>query len=213
MDLEARYERLWAELNEDWLIPAGHEREQIGVRLKRLNDLGFDVDEVELTSVDQEHSRLRVTTRVSEPGADRQLLYQRTGLVAQENQARRLLNDISGYRASLEKATGRPMSDSMAAAKWLADCWDPVVAAIPPDQADKLDPVEVFHEVLEHRWFLSEEANHDVGTTTATKSYLAEVLPQVPDDLTSGTARRAKRSSAPKHRVAKPRTVAKKRKA
>jgi hypothetical protein len=158
--------------------------------LARLNELGFDVDEVELSTADLEHSRLRVSTRVSEPGHHRQLLYQRTGLVAQENQARRLLNDIAGYRAWLEQSAGKPLPDSVAAARWLSDIWDPVVEKIPPELADRLDPVEVFHEVLEHRWFLSEEAQHDVGHEAATDSYVSEVLPGVPDDLTAGTARR-----------------------
>jgi len=127
---------------------------------------------------------------VSEAGHHRQILYQRTGLVAQENQARRLLNDIAGYRASLERITGKPLPDSVAAARWLSDIWDPVVNKIPPELADRLDPVEVFHEVLEHRWFLSEEAHHDVGHDAATDSYLSDVLPAIPDDLTAGTARR-----------------------
>jgi hypothetical protein len=111
-------------------------------------------------------------------------------LVAQENQARRLLNDIAGYRASLEWSTGKPLPDSVAAARWLTDIWDPVVRKIPPELADRLDPVEVFHEVLEHRWFLSEQAHHDVGLHAATDSYVSDVLPAVPDDLTAGTARR-----------------------
>jgi hypothetical protein len=192
-DLEQRYRQLWDELTAAWLVPTGHEHEQVISRLARLNDLGFDVEEVELTTVDADHSRLRVTTRVSEPGRHRQLLYQSTGLVAQENQARRLLNDIAGYRASLELSTGKPMPDSVAAARWLSDIWDPVVEKIPPELADRLDPVEVFHEVLEHRWFLSEEAHHDVGHQAATDSYVSDVLPAVPDDLTAGTARRQNR--------------------
>lgn len=196
--IEMRYRQLWDELTAAWLVPTGQEHEHVIARLARLNDLGFDVEEVELTTVDSEHSRLRVSTRVSEPGHHRQLLYQRTGLVAQENQARRLLNDIAGYRASLERSAGKPLPDSVAAARWLTDIWDPVVEKIPPELADRLDPVEVFHEVLEHRWFLSEEAHHDVGHQAATDSYVSEVLPAVPDDLTAGTARRhPRRQDAP----------------
>jgi len=43
----------------------------------------------------------------------------------------------------------------------------------------------VFHEVLEHRWFLSESAGRDVGTTAAARSYFANVLPTVPEHLVS----------------------------
>lgn len=197
-DLEERYRHLWDELTAAWLVPTGQEHEQVIARLARLNELGFDVEEVELATVDAEHSRLRVTSRVSEPGHLRQLLYQRTGLVAQENQARRLLNDIAGYRAWLERSAGKPLPDSVVAARWLSDIWDPVVEKIPPELADRLDPVEVFHEVLEHRWFLSEQAHHDVGHEAATDSYVSEVLPAVPDDFTVGTAKRHWREQDPR---------------
>ncbi len=190
-DLEKRYKELWEELTAEWLVPKGGEREKVIKRLDRLNRLGFDVEELELTGVDPEHSLLRVKTCISEPGHHRQKLYQRTGLVAQENQARRLLNDIAGYKAWLEGMSGKTIPDSVVVARWLNEVWDPVVvASIPPELADRLDPVEVFHEVLEHRWFLSEEAEHDVGHRAATASYLSEVLPEVPPDLTTGTAQR-----------------------
>jgi hypothetical protein len=59
-----------------------------------------------------------------------------------------------------------------------------VVDAIPTHLHDRLDEVEVFHEILEHRWFLSERAGRDIGTTAARDDYFARVLPKVPDDLT-----------------------------
>ena len=42
----------------------------------------------------------------------------------------------------------------------------------------------MFHEILEHRWFLSEAAGRDIGTTAARTDYFARVLPAVPADLT-----------------------------
>jgi Domain of unknown function (DUF4032) len=59
-----------------------------------------------------------------------------------------------------------------------------VVSAIPAALRDRLDEVEIFHEILEHRWFLSEAAGRDIGTTAARNDYFARVLPTVPDDLT-----------------------------
>jgi len=38
-------------------------------------------------------------------------------------------------------------------------------------------PAEVFHEILEHRWFLSEQAGTDIGTTAAGRSYVEDILP------------------------------------
>lgn len=187
-ELVARYERLWEELTGDWLIAPGEEQQRLRERLDRLNELGFDVEEIELVSTDTEAARLRVTTKVSDAGRNRALLYQRTGLVAQENQARRLINDLTAFKAYLERSGARPVSDVVAAHRWLQEVFDPVVSSIPDELRDKLDPVEVFHEVLEHRWFLSERAGADVGTEAAAASYFVDVLPAVPDSLTSGTA-------------------------
>jgi hypothetical protein len=57
--------------------------------------------------------------------------------------------------------------------------YEPVTAAIPGDQRSKMELAEAFHEVLEHRWFLSEAAGRDVGNEAALASYLDSVLPNV----------------------------------
>jgi uncharacterized protein DUF4032 len=61
-----------------------------------------------------------------------------------------------------------------------------VIAAIPAGLGDRLAPPEVFHEMLEHRWYLSEQAGHDVGTTAAARSYFETALPRVPEPLATG---------------------------
>lgn len=178
-----RYEALWSELTREDMVLPSEQRYRIAERLRRLNELGFDVDEVELIDAG-EGSKLRLRTRVAEPGHHRRLLFTRTGLDAQENQARRLLNDIASYRSYLEQRGKKPVPEAVAANKWLIECYDPVVDAIPADLRDRLDEVEIFHEILEHRWFLSELAGRDIGTTAARNDYFARVLPKVPDDLT-----------------------------
>ncbi|MBA3801277.1 MAG: DUF4032 domain-containing protein, partial [Geodermatophilaceae bacterium] len=99
-DLARRYEALWAELTSEEVLLPEEQRYRIGERVRRLNELGFDVDEIELVEVGEvgEGSRLRLTTRVAEPGHHRRLLFARTGLDVQEKQARRLLADIASYR-------------------------------------------------------------------------------------------------------------------
>lgn len=188
-ELGRRYDALWQELTGEWVIPPGEERQRVAERLRRLNALGFDVMEVELADAHTDRPRMRVKTRVSEPGHYRQYLYQRTGLVAEENQARRLLNDLASYRAHLERKTHGPVSEVVAANRWLSEVYEPLAARVPVELRDKLDPVQVFHEVLEHRWFLSERAGHDVGTEAAAAAYFDQILPGVPDDLTSGRPR------------------------
>lgn len=181
-EIPRRYEALWAALTEDVVIHPEEQRYRIAERLRRLNDLGFDADEVELVSADDGY-RLRIRTRVAEPGHHRHNLRMLTGLDAQENQARRLLNDIASYRGFLEKKEGKKVPTLVAASQWLRDVYDKVMNLMPPELADRLSPAEVFHEVLEHRWFLSELAGRDVGTTAAARSYFEEVLPKVPEQL------------------------------
>lgn len=190
-EIPRRYEALWSELTrEDTVVPS-EQRYRIADRLRRLNELGFDVDEVELIDAGDGANKLRLRTRVAEPGHHRRLLFTRTGLEAQENQARRLLNDIASYRSYLERSSRRPVPEAVAANRWLSEVYDPVVDAIPADLRDRLDEVEIFHEILEHRWFLSERAGRDIGTTAARDDYFQRVLPKVPDDLTITVAQAA----------------------
>jgi hypothetical protein len=70
-----------------------------------------------------------------------------------------------------------------AASRWLTDVYDKVMKLVPPELASRLSPAEMFHEVLEHRWFLSEKAGRDVGTTAAARSYFDNVLPTVSENL------------------------------
>jgi hypothetical protein len=179
-----RYASLWDEVTHEEVFRADEQRYRVAERLQRLNDLGFDVGEVELIT-SEEGARLRVETRVSSPGQHRRELFRLTGLEVQENQARRLLNDLRAFRAYLEQKAGAPVSEAAAGAAWLAEVYQPVIDAIPPELAGRLAPAEVFHEVLEHRWFLSEQAGRDVGTTRAARSYVSTVLPATPAELTT----------------------------
>jgi hypothetical protein len=181
-ELQRRYEKLWDELTREEIIPRDEQRFRIAERLHRLNELGFDAEEVELIAA-PEGSRLRVRTRVAESGHHSRKLFLRTGLDVSENQARRLLNDIASFRAYLEQKERRPVSEIVAANRWLAEVYDPVVAAIPEDLRGRLAPAEIFHEILEHRWYMSERAGRDVGTAAAARSYFERVLPQVPESL------------------------------
>ena len=70
------------------------------------------------------------------------------------------------------------------ASRWLTEVFEPAIAAIPPELRGKLEPAQIFHELLEHRWFLSEEAGRDVGMDDTVKSYAQEVLRPAPDERT-----------------------------
>ena len=179
-ELVARYESLWQELTREEVF-AEDTRYKIDDRLHRLNELGFDVEEMELVAGDDGY-RLRLSPRVVEPGHHRRRLHALTGLNAQENQARRLLNDLARFRAELDREAGRPVPETVAVHRWLSEVFEPAVAAVPAGLWGKRDAAELFHEALEHRWFLSQEAGEDVGMLPAVEAYVADVLSHAPDE-------------------------------
>ncbi len=181
-ELRRRYESLWQELTREEILRPEEQRYRIAERLRRLNELGFDAEEVELISTGQ-GNKLRLKTRVAESGHDSRKLFLRTGIDAGENQARSLLNDMAGFRGYLEQKRGRPVSEVVAANRWLEEVYDPVIAAMPEDLRGRLPPAEIFHEVLEHRWYMSEAAGRDVGTTAAARDYFEQVLPAAPEPM------------------------------
>jgi hypothetical protein len=177
-ELISRYEALWDELvRED--VFRHDEGYRIEQRLRRLNDLGFDVEEMELETV-PEGLRLRLDPQLVEPGHHRRRLLMLTGLEAQENQARRMLNDLARFRAE----AGGQLPESVAAYRWRAEVFEPTVAAVPVELYGKRQIAEIFHEILEHRWYLSEQSGTDVGMQAAVASYVSGVLPHAPDERT-----------------------------
>ena len=176
--LSERYGQLWIELTEDVVIGVD-ERYLIEARVRRLNELGFDVDEVELVATAR-GDRLNMRTSVAEQGFHRRRLLGLTGLQAQENQARSLLNDLNNFRAAHERDSGQPLPEAVAAYRWLNEVFQKVIDAIPDELRSRLEPIEVFHEVIEHKWYLSEKEGHDVGVDRALRSYLSNVLPRSP---------------------------------
>ena len=74
------------------------------------------------------------------------------------------------------------MPETVAVHRWLSEVFEPAVAAIPSELWGKRDAAEVFHEALEHRWFLSQEADEDIGLMPAVDAYVADVLRHAPDE-------------------------------
>jgi Domain of unknown function (DUF4032)/Lipopolysaccharide kinase (Kdo/WaaP) family len=179
-DIVRRYESLWSEVTREETFGAD-ERFRIDEKLQRLNELGFDVEEVELDATPDGY-RLRLDPHVVEPGHHRHRLLRLTGLDAQERQARRMLNDLARYREALERTEKRTLSESVVASRWRDEIFEPTVAAVPAELQGRLPAAEIFHQVLEHRWFLSERAKKDVGLDKAIRSYIASELPQRPPE-------------------------------
>jgi hypothetical protein len=176
-DVERRYQALWHELHAPEQVSAS-DRHRMEARIRRLQSLGFDVEELTI-SESRDGAFVEFQPRVVEPGHHCRRLLQLTGLDVQENQARRLLTDMAAFRA----ATGMGDEDEeVVAHSWLLEAFQPTVLRVPRDLRGKLEPAEIFHEVLEHRWYLSEAAGREVELDVAADSYVNNVLAFKPDE-------------------------------
>jgi hypothetical protein len=182
-DVIFSYERLWADVTAEEVFPAW-DTSRLQRRLDELHELGFEIEEIDLAKVGNEY-RLRVPGGQVEPGYARRRLLRLTGLDAQENQARRLLADIDAFRSYLVHEGREPISDAALAGRWLSEVFEPAVAAIPPELRGKRAPAEIFHELLDHRWYMSERAGKEVTMPEAIADYVATVLPARPDERTA----------------------------
>jgi hypothetical protein len=176
-DVVRRYETLWHEITYEQQISGGREvRHHVEKRIRRLNELGFDVGELQM-SVEDRGQNYRIQPKVVDAGHHTRRLLRLTGLDAEENQARKLLNDLDTYRAESDLD-----DEQQAAHRWLTEVFEPVVRAVPSHLRGKLEPTELFVQVIEHRWRLCEESARDVGLAPAVQSYLADVLTHRPDE-------------------------------
>jgi len=174
-DVVRRYESLWHELTyEQEVAGVLGMRHHVEKRIRRLNELGFDAGELQL-SVDEQSYRVR--PKVVDAGHHTRRLLRLTGLDAEENQARKLLNDLDTYRAESDLD-----DEQQAAHRWLTEVFEPVVRAVPAALRGKLESTELFVQVIEHRWFLSEDVGRDVGLAPAVHSYVADILAHRPDE-------------------------------
>lgn len=175
----AAYRLLWKELTSSESF-ASSERWRIRERVERLNNLGFDIDELAIKT-DDTGTTVRIQPKVVDAGHHQRRLLRMTGLDAEENQARRLLNDLDSYRA----AYGDPdVDEEMIAHEWLVRVFEPVVRAIPRELKGKLEPAEVFHQLLDHRWYLAQNQSREVPLAEAVTSYVRNVLRHRRDEAT-----------------------------
>lgn len=177
LEIEQRYAALWAEITTESTAEIG-DVVPLRERLDRLHELGFVVDEMELVTTD-DGSSVRYVPRVVEHGYHAERLATLTGLIAGENQARRMLDDIYNYGMWLQTQSERSIPFNVMAVRWLDRVFEPVMAAVPPALLNRLEAAEIFHQVLEHRWYMAEQRGHDVPMDEVLQSYL-ELLAGAP---------------------------------
>jgi tRNA A-37 threonylcarbamoyl transferase component Bud32 len=177
--VRARYRVLWEELHStDELTP--DDRHAVASRIRRLNDLGFAIDEILLEPGGGE-GRLRLRVAVTNRQFHSRELRRRTGLVALEGQARILLNDLREYEAWVEFDEGRSIEEIEAGDRWIHEVLEPTLRTILPVVGPARDPLQAYCDLLETKWLLSERAGKDVGLAAALEEYLAAGAP-APED-------------------------------
>ena len=177
VSLRTRYDQLWDEVTGP-LVISRDDRYPLEARVRRLNLLGFDVAELQVsTQSDGEH--ITVTPKVVDAGHHSRRLIRLTGLDVEENQARRLLNDLDSFR--IKVGLGKE-DEEIAAHRWVTERFERVMSEVPQAMRGKLEPAQIFHEVLEHRWFMSERAGASVPFEEAIADYVTTILAQKPDE-------------------------------
>ncbi len=166
-----KYRDLWSELTAAEVI-GDSERWKISRRVERLNELGFDIEEMTIKA-DGTGSTIKIQPKVVDAGHHGRRLIRLTGLDVEENQARRLLNDLDEYRLGHSNSSG---DEEVLAHEWLSHAFEPVITAIPKHLTGRLEPAELYHQVLEHRWYLAQNEKREVSTEEAVNSYINTVL-------------------------------------
>jgi hypothetical protein len=184
-----RYTALWDELHHEPNVAPG-DRHAIRARVRRLNDLGFAVEEISVEP-SSGGAEMRVRVAVSTRRFHARELERRTGLATLEGQARLLLNDLREYQAWLELDEGGAMTDREGAERWLANVLEPSLVRLVPAIGRNRDPIQAYCDVLETKWIMSERVGRDVGLDAAITAYLdlgAPAPEQSPDSHDTGSS-------------------------
>jgi len=168
-EIRRRYGRLWGEITREEVL-SPQERYRIQERIRALNALGFSVEEVELTSA-AAGDRLHLRVFVADRNFHRDLLLRLTGVEAEEAQARQMMGEIQELKATLSQQENRSMPLSLAAQRWLADTYLPITAQLRQLGSGETPLPELYCQLLEHKWYLSEAAGRDVGHLAALEDF------------------------------------------
>ena len=167
-----RYRRIWAALKEPQLLDP-KDRHAVERAMRQLHDLGFAVEEVAVT-LDGDTQMLSFQPKLVAAGYHTQRLRELMGLETEELQAKRLLASFDRYRARENKPT---ISTQEMARQWLTEVFETVISRVPADLRGRVERAQMFHEILENRWYLSEKVGYDVGLDEAADNYCTEILP------------------------------------
>jgi hypothetical protein len=171
-DIEGRYDGLWDELTASLTITRD-DAFRIRERIARINELGFSVDDIEITPADG-GSHVRLITNVGGRTFNSDNLRQRTGIDASENQAQLILSDLNYFLAKHGNisATGK----SVGTFKWLSSQFEPMVARIAEEWHGE-DPIQGYCDYLNHRMAMASARQADVDSFEAFESWVETGFP------------------------------------
>ena len=168
-----RYRKIWKSLSEPQVLPAG-DRHAVERAMRSLQDIGFAVEEVDI-QLAGDKSTVTFIPKLVAPNYHSQRLIELMGLETEELQAKRILASFDRFRSrEIEKTPKR----EEAAKRWLDEVFYKVINAVPAAMLGRVENAQLFHEVLEHRWYLGEKAGRDLGLEFATNDYISKVLPE-----------------------------------
>lgn len=179
--VRSTYLAVWDELTHEPLV-APDDRHAVRARIRRLNDLGFAVDEIALEPSTAGDGAVRLRVAVANRRFHARELERQTGIVALEGQARLLLNDLHEYQAWIEVQDATRLTEREAADRWVRDVLDPSLAELLPAIGPGRDALQAYCDVLEEKWILSEVTGSDVGLERAIEAYLGLGAPAPEDD-------------------------------
>jgi tRNA A-37 threonylcarbamoyl transferase component Bud32 len=170
------YRSLWEEITREEVFPP-HEQYRVQERIRALNALGFSVKDIELKNEDHGNT-LKLRIFVSDRNFHRNQLMELTGLYAEDRQAQQIMNEIYELKANMSQSNSPNITLEAVAYHWLEHVYKPVVEKLRPlieaqsQLAVKPDPIELYCQILEHKWYLSEGAHYDVGHQTAVEDFI-----------------------------------------
>ena len=173
--IRIRYQNLWEEITRQVIINPD-EKYRIQERIQAINSLGFSIGEV-LIEPGEDGDKLNFQVVVTDRSFHRDQLLALTGVEAEEMQARSMMNEIQELKATLSHFNNRSTPLSLAAYKWLNDYYLPCLQGLQPLIDRGGIPAELYCQLLEHKWYLSEKARHDVGHQVAVEDYLQNIAP------------------------------------
>ena len=164
-----RYDQIWTMIHDEPVLHPD-DRQAIRNRVRRLNELGYSVD----LDVDPDASdgRVRLRMSVTTRRHHARELERRARIRALEGQAVLLLNDLNEYGTWLEWSESRAIPGDEVAERWLREVYRPTLARITAAVGPSRDLVQAYCDVLEEKWYLSEQLGRDVGLSTAIETYL-----------------------------------------